>query len=155
MDSWVGRFDGANSGRLGGQPRLNAKKSAGFELLESSRMADFGRLARKLLQLILAAVVCWNFAASVQAQRALTNLSFRGEVNGAASGAGMLAAYFTIEGRVEVGAGARGGAFPLAAGSEDAALIVNLPPGAYSAQVTDAGGGSTGGVAPVEVYELR
>lgn len=46
------------------------------------------------------------------------------------------------------------GAFPLAAGSEDAALVVNLMPGTYSAQVTNAAGGG-GGVALVEVYELR
>lgn len=44
------------------------------------------------------------------------------------------------------------GAFALAAGSADAALIVHLAPGAYTAQV--AGVGNTTGVALVEVYEL-
>jgi hypothetical protein len=44
------------------------------------------------------------------------------------------------------------GAFPYAAGSTDSALIVNLPPGAYTAEVTGVGG--TSGVALVEVYEV-
>ena len=44
------------------------------------------------------------------------------------------------------------GAFALAAGSLDAALIVNLAPGAYTAQVLGADGST--GVALVEVYEL-
>lgn len=44
------------------------------------------------------------------------------------------------------------GAFPLAAGSPDAALVATLSPGAYSAQVSGVGG--TTGVALVEVYEL-
>ncbi len=44
------------------------------------------------------------------------------------------------------------GAFALAAGSQDAALIVHLPPGAYTAQVS--GVANTTGVALVEVYEL-
>jgi hypothetical protein len=44
------------------------------------------------------------------------------------------------------------GAFPLAAGSRDAAILINLPPGTYSAQVT--GPGTTTGVALVEVYEV-
>ena len=43
------------------------------------------------------------------------------------------------------------GAFPLADGSKDAALILTLPPGAYSAVVS---GGGTSGTALVEVYEL-
>lgn len=43
------------------------------------------------------------------------------------------------------------GAFALAPGSGDAALLLSLPPGAYSAQVSDADVG--GGVALVEVYE--
>ncbi len=44
------------------------------------------------------------------------------------------------------------GAFAFPAGSADAALIINLAPGAYTAQV--AGVGNTTGVALVEVYEL-
>ncbi len=47
-------------------------------------------------------------------------------------------------------ASAQSGAFPMVAG--DAAMIVNLAPGAYTAQVTNAAGAS--GVALVEVYEL-
>jgi hypothetical protein len=46
----------------------------------------------------------------------------------------------------------RAGAFPLPAGSRDAALVVTLPPGTYSAQVSGAGG--TTGIALVEVYEV-
>jgi hypothetical protein len=44
------------------------------------------------------------------------------------------------------------GAFGLAAGSRDAALLVTLMPGAYSAQVSGVGGGT--GEALVEVYEV-
>ena len=44
------------------------------------------------------------------------------------------------------------GAFPLDATSRDAALVVTLPPGAYSAQVTGQEG--TSGIALVEIYEL-
>lgn len=44
------------------------------------------------------------------------------------------------------------GAFAFAAGSADAALILHLAPGAYTAQVS--GFGNTTGVALVEVYEL-
>lgn len=44
------------------------------------------------------------------------------------------------------------GAFPLDANSRDAALLVTLPPGAYSAQVSGVGGGT--GEAIVEVYEV-
>jgi hypothetical protein len=47
---------------------------------------------------------------------------------------------------------AQSGAFGLPAGSRDAALIVNLPAGAYTAQVS--GIADTTGVALVEVYEL-
>ncbi|HEY1109946.1 MAG TPA: Ig-like domain-containing protein, partial [Opitutaceae bacterium] len=43
-------------------------------------------------------------------------------------------------------------AFALGAGSRDAALLLQLPPGSYTAQVT--GAGSTTGVALVEVYEV-
>jgi hypothetical protein len=45
------------------------------------------------------------------------------------------------------------GAFALSAGSKDAALLVWLDPGAYSAQVSGAGG--TTGIALVEVYEVQ
>jgi len=44
------------------------------------------------------------------------------------------------------------GAFAYAPGSADAALIVNLAPGSYTAQVTGADGGT--GIALVEIYEL-
>jgi hypothetical protein len=44
------------------------------------------------------------------------------------------------------------GAFPLAAGSKDAVLLINLPPGTYSATVSGVGG--TTGVGLVEVYEV-
>lgn len=48
-------------------------------------------------------------------------------------------------------AGARVGAFALPAGSNDAALLAELAPGAYTARVTGAGG--TSGTALVEVYD--
>ena len=44
------------------------------------------------------------------------------------------------------------GAFPLVAGSRDAALVVNLPEGGYTVQVSGVAGGT--GVALVEVYSL-
>jgi hypothetical protein len=44
------------------------------------------------------------------------------------------------------------GAFSLASGSADCALVVSLPPGTYTVQV--AGASNTTGVALVEVYEL-
>jgi hypothetical protein len=44
------------------------------------------------------------------------------------------------------------GAFALPAGSRDAALLVTLPPGSYTAQVSGVGG--TTGAALVEVYEV-
>ncbi len=44
------------------------------------------------------------------------------------------------------------GAFPLATASKDSAMLLNLPPGTYNAQVT--GSGSTTGVALIEVYEI-
>lgn len=47
---------------------------------------------------------------------------------------------------------ARVGAFPFPAGSRDAALLVALQPGAYTAQVS--GSDARGGVALVEVYEV-
>ncbi len=49
-------------------------------------------------------------------------------------------------------AASRVGAFPLAAGGRDAALLLSLPPGSYSAQVT--GAGTSTGIALVEVYEV-
>lgn len=51
-----------------------------------------------------------------------------------------------------VSAALEAGAFPLTAGTGDAALLLNLAPGVYSAQV--ASGDTTTGVALVEVYEL-
>jgi hypothetical protein len=50
-------------------------------------------------------------------------------------------------------AGRRTGAFPLPRGSNDSALLLTLPPGAYTAQVT--GRNQSQGVALVEVYEVR
>jgi hypothetical protein len=49
-------------------------------------------------------------------------------------------------------AAVRVGAFPLASGGKDSAMLINLPPGTYNAQV--AGSGSTTGVALIEVYEV-
>ncbi|MEO5958728.1 MAG: delta-60 repeat domain-containing protein, partial [Opitutaceae bacterium] len=51
-----------------------------------------------------------------------------------------------------VGATVAAGAFELAAGSKDAALVVRLPPGNYTVMVSGVGG--TSGRALVEVYEL-
>ena len=48
-------------------------------------------------------------------------------------------------------AGARTGAFPLAAGARDAALLITLAPGAYT--VRAGGAGQTTGVALVEIYD--
>jgi len=44
------------------------------------------------------------------------------------------------------------GAFSLTPGSKDAALVLNLPPGSYTAQIS--GVGNSTGVAIVEVYEV-
>ena len=44
-------------------------------------------------------------------------------------------------------------AFPLSAGSRDAALLTSLPPGSYTAQIRGSDGGT--GEALVELYELR
>ncbi|MEO6001688.1 MAG: immunoglobulin domain-containing protein [Opitutus sp.] len=46
----------------------------------------------------------------------------------------------------------RVGAFPLPSDSKDAALLITLPPGAYTAQVSDVNGST--GVALVELYEV-
>lgn len=45
-----------------------------------------------------------------------------------------------------------GGAFPLDANSRDAALILSLPPGGYTAQLSGVNG--TTGIGLIEVYEL-
>jgi 7-keto-8-aminopelargonate synthetase-like enzyme len=45
------------------------------------------------------------------------------------------------------------GAFALAVGSRDAALLTSLPPGSYTAQIRGSDGGT--GEALVEIYELR
>ena len=47
---------------------------------------------------------------------------------------------------------AQAGAFPFAAGSRDAALVIDLPPGNYTIQASGVGGAS--GAALVEVYDL-
>jgi hypothetical protein len=44
------------------------------------------------------------------------------------------------------------GAFPLATTAHDAALLISLPPGSYTAEVTPVG--ATTGIALVEVYEV-
>jgi hypothetical protein len=44
------------------------------------------------------------------------------------------------------------GAFPLTAGSQDCALVVNLPPGGYTIQIS--GLASSTGFALAEVYEI-
>jgi hypothetical protein len=44
------------------------------------------------------------------------------------------------------------GAFALASGGKDAVILISLPPGSYSAEVT--GTGTTTGIALVEVYEV-
>ncbi len=44
------------------------------------------------------------------------------------------------------------GAFPLATGSADAALLVTLPPGSYTAIVS--GAGTSSGIALLEIYEV-
>ena len=49
-------------------------------------------------------------------------------------------------------AAARAGAFPLAAGSKDAALLVELPPGVYSAHVEPESGAP--GAVMLEIYSL-
>lgn len=51
-------------------------------------------------------------------------------------------------------AAARVGAFPLADASKDAALLVELPPGAYTVSVESAGPAINGGEVLVEVYSV-
>lgn len=55
-------------------------------------------------------------------------------------------------GPIITAAGRMVGAFPLAANSEDAALLITLPPGAYTVEVK--GANDTEGVALLEIYEL-
>ena len=54
--------------------------------------------------------------------------------------------------RALAGAFAAAGAFPLDPGSEDAALIVTLPPGGYTVAVSGTGGAA--GNALLEIYDL-
>jgi hypothetical protein len=51
-----------------------------------------------------------------------------------------------------IDAAARSGATPLAAGGKDAAILINLQPGTYTAVVTGSGGGT--GIALINVYEV-
>jgi hypothetical protein len=51
------------------------------------------------------------------------------------------------------GTGTQVGAFPMMAGSMDSALLVTIPPGSYTAQVSGAAGAT--GVGMVEIYEVR
>jgi hypothetical protein len=57
------------------------------------------------------------------------------------------------EAAVTAGAARDAGAFALPPGSRDAAVILTLAPGAYTAQVTAAEGTGTG-TALIELYEL-
>ncbi len=50
-------------------------------------------------------------------------------------------------------AGVAAGAFPITAGSRDAAMVVTLDPGVYTLQAVEAGAGDTG-IGLVEVYRL-
>lgn len=56
------------------------------------------------------------------------------------------------EGLLIAEANGKVGAFALAAGSRDAALLISLPPGAYTAQLSGANGGT--GMGLIEVYEV-
>ncbi len=67
------------------------------------------------------------------------------------SGAALLAENDNWSGPGLAAAAARAGAFPFAPGSADAALLVSLPPGAYTAVVERARGAT--GLALVEAYE--
>jgi len=68
-------------------------------------------------------------------------------VNGAAAAGGI-----TIQ-PMTAALAAKVGAFALAEGSSDSAIVATLPPGTYTAQVAGANGST--GIALVEVYELR
>ncbi len=70
----------------------------------------------------------------------------------AATGATTLQASYSNPRGATVAAG-EAGAFPLAARSRDAAIVLVLPPGGYTAQVTGVGN-SAAGAALLEVYEL-
>lgn len=60
----------------------------------------------------------------------------------------------TASNAADIAAGAQTvGAFPLAVTSKDAVLLLTLPPGPYTAQVS--GVNSTAGVGLVEIYEIR
>lgn len=52
-----------------------------------------------------------------------------------------------------IDAAAKIGAFPLPSGSKDAAILMNLPPGVYTAQLS--GNGGSTGVGMIEVYEVQ
>jgi hypothetical protein len=66
---------------------------------------------------------------------------------------GITAPVRTYAGAAEIASAAtRVGAFALAAGSKDAAVLTQLDPGAYTVQVSDASGAS--GISLVEVFEL-
>jgi hypothetical protein len=56
------------------------------------------------------------------------------------------------DGTLVAGAAASVGAFPFASGSQDASILITIPPGIYVALVT--GPGSATGLALVEVYEV-
>jgi len=45
------------------------------------------------------------------------------------------------------------GAFSLTPGSTDSAMVLTLPPGTYTAEVSGSDGGT--GIALVEIYEMR
>ncbi len=58
-----------------------------------------------------------------------------------------------VEGAAIADAATRAGAFAFAGGSADAAILINLAPGAYTAQVSSATGET--GIALLEVYEVH
>ena len=66
-------------------------------------------------------------------------------------GQAVVAANDDWSGQTVVDFTAQVGAFPLTAGSKDAAMVVTLPPGAYTV-ITSPSGTATGGTALVEVY---
>lgn len=68
------------------------------------------------------------------------------------SGQTVIATNDDWSGQAIADAAASTGAFPLTAGSKDAALLVTLAPGAYTVILTGAAG--SGGVAMVEVYKV-
>jgi sugar lactone lactonase YvrE len=70
--------------------------------------------------------------------------------NKPAAGASTVGATFRAATAADMSAA---GAFPLASGSLDSALVLTLPPGSYSAQITSADG--TTGVALAEVYQVE